>query len=365
MKVLITGANGFIGRNLMTVLSFERPDIQPLRYDLDAEEGALDAYAQVCDVVVHLAGVNRPKDEREFETGNTGFTGEVMDALRRAGNRAPVVMTSSIQATLNNAYGRSKLAAEECLRAHAEQTGAPVNIYRLPNVFGKGCRPNYNSAVATFCHNIARGLPIEVRDPAIELSLVYIDDVVRELVRAIDGASTGMVEPVYRASLGQIVALLEGYKAMKQTLYTPDVGSLFSRKLYATYLSYLPGDKCAYPLTMHEDARGAFTEFMRTDERGQTSINVSRPGVVKGNHFHHTKNEKFLVVHGRGVIRLRHVSETQTHEYFVDGDVLTVVDILPGYTHNIENLGDGDMVTVMWSSECFDPDNPDTYALEV
>ncbi len=367
MKVLVTGAKGFIGRNLTLELAFGHPDIEVLAYDLGAQEGALERFSSECDFVVHLAGVNRPKDEGEFEKGNAGFTAALCDALERAGNRAPVLMTSSIQASLDNAYGSSKRQAEQRLALHQSKTGAQVLIYRLPNVFGKGCRPNYNSAVATFCFNIARDLPYTVNDPATLLNLVYIDDVVRELICAIGGnaAPNRTVSPVHRATLGQIVDLLKSYRAGRETLLAPDVGDDFSRKLYATYLTYLPEEGRSYPLTAHADARGSFTEFMRTCERGQTSVNVIKPGIVKGNHFHHTKNEKFLVVSGSGVIRLRKVGEDAVQVFRVSGDLPTVVDILPGYTHNIENTGAGDMVSVMWASELFDPKSPDTYFLEV
>ncbi|MEA5067120.1 MAG: NAD-dependent epimerase/dehydratase family protein [Eubacteriales bacterium] len=367
MKVLVTGAGGFIGRNLLLTLRHQHREIEPLPYDTDAAPGALARLAGDCDFVVHLAGVNRPRDASEYETGNLGFTEELCAALEKAGNRAPILRTSSTQAELDNPYGRSKRAAEARLREHGARTGAQALIYRLPNVFGKLCRPNYNSAVATFCHNIARDLAVTVTDPATELSLVYIDDVVAEIVHAMGGhpSPERAVAPVHRATLGRIVALLRGFRASRTTLELPDVGDPFTRKLHATYLSYLPAGARAYSLTAHRDARGSFTEFARTGERGQVSINVSKPGIVKGNHFHHTKHEKFLVVWGEGVIRLRQVDEDTVDEYHVRGDVPEVVDIPPGFTHNIENTGAGDMVTVMWASECFDPQNPDTCALEV
>ncbi len=363
----MTGAGGFIGRNLLLTLAHQHPEIKPLPYEADAAPGTLERLVDGCDFVVHLAGINRPKDTSEYETGNLGFTDALCAALEHAGSRAPVLMTSSTQAEIDNPYGRSKRAAEERLREHEARTGAPALIYRLTNVFGKLCRPNYNSAVATFCHNIARDLPVTVTDPAIQLSLVYIDDVVAEIVRAIRGnpSPDRAVAPVHRATLGQIVALLRGFRASRSTLELPGVGDPFSRKLHATYLSYLPEGERAYPLTAHRDARGSFTEFARTGERGQVSVNMSKPGIVKGNHFHHTKHEKFLVVWGEGVIRLRRVGEDAVDEYHVRGDAPEVVDIPPGFTHNIENRGAGDMVTVMWASECFDPQNPDTYALEV
>ena len=365
MRLMITGAGGFIGRNLCLALDYQLPQAQKLLVETGTPASVLAEYAAQCDFVVHLAGVNRPKDEGEFATGNAGFTGELTALLQQAGNACPVLMTSSIQAALDNPYGRSKLAAEKALSAHGQKTGARIHLYRLPNVFGKFCRPNYNSAVATFCHNIARDLPIQVTDPAIRLSLVYVDDVVAEILRAVQGQPLGRVQPVYQVTLGRIVQMLECFKESRHSLACPDTGDEFSRKLYATYLSYLPGDGFAYPLTMHSDARGSFTEFMRTAERGQMSVNVSQPGVVKGGHFHHTKNEKFLVVQGEGVIRLRRADQDAVQTYPVGSEQLQVVDIPPGYTHSIENTGSGPLVTLMWCSECFDPAQPDTYPLEV
>ena len=365
MRLLITGAGGFIGRNLRLALDYQLPQAQKLLVEADTPAAALAAYAAQCDFVVHLAGVNRPKDEAEFVSGNAGFTERLMALLEAAGNACPVLMTSSVQAALDNPYGRSKLAAEQALIAHGQKTGARVHLYRLPNVFGKFCRPNYNSAVATFCHNIARGLPIQVTDPAIRLNLVYIDDVVAEILRAVQGRALGRVQPVHQATLGRIAQMLTGFQEGRSSLACPDTGDDFSRKLYATYLSYLPGDDFAYPLTMHADARGSFTEFMRTPERGQLSVNVAQPGVVKGGHFHQTKNEKFLVVQGEGVIRLRRADQTEVLAYPVSGSQLRVVDIPPGYTHSIENTGGGPLVTLMWCSECFDSAQPDTYPMEV
>ena len=365
MKVLITGAGGFIGKNLCQALLERLPQVQLLWTESYTPKAILAQYAAQCGFVVHLAGVNRPKDEGEFARGNAGFTQELVELLERAGNACPVLMTSSIQAALDNPYGRSKLAAEQALQEHGQKTGAPIHLYRLPNVFGKFCRPNYNSAVATFCHNIARGLPIQVTDPAIQLNLIYVDDLVEEILAAIQGRAKGRVEPVHQATLGQIVSMLEGFRDSRKTLACPDTGDAFSRKLYATYLSYLPGDGLAYGLTMHRDARGAFTEFLRSPERGQMSVNTSEPGVTRGGHYHHTKNEKFLVVQGQGVIRLRRIDQGEIFTYAVSAQELQVVDIPPGYTHSIQNTGSQPMVTLMWCSECYDPANPDTYPMEV
>ena len=282
----------------------------------------------------------------------------------------PVMLSSSTQAELDNPYGESKKAGEDLLLTYGRETGAAVYVYRFANVFGKWCRPGYNSAVATFCHNIARDLPIQVNDRNTELTLVYIDDVVEELLRALAGNPTRegdycRVPVTYKARLGQIVDMLHGFRASREERSVPDMSDSLTKKLYATYLSYLPPDGFAYPLKMNEDARGSFTEILRTADRGQFSVNISKPGITKGNHWHHTKNEKFLVVSGKGVIRFRKPGEETVYEYPVSGEKLTVVDIPTGYTHHIENLGDTDMVTFMWCNECFDPEKPDTYYLEV
>ena len=366
--VLVTGAGGFVGKNLCAELA-ARGFAEILRYDIDTPREKLAEYAAKAGFVFHLAGVNRPKDPSEFYEGNRGLTEQLLHLLRTAGNKAPVLLTSSTQAALDNDYGKSKAEAEQLVYAHGEENGSPVYVFRLPGVFGKWCRPAYNSVVATFCHNIAHGLPIEVRDPAYPLPLVYIDDVVRCFVNAMQGevlADRGRypvcrVSPVYTVTLGQLADTIRSFKESRATLAVPDMGDAFTAKLYAAYLSYLPEDGFAYDLTMHTDDRGSFTEFLRTPERGQVSVNISRPGIVKGNHWHHTKNEKFLVVKGEGVIRFRKIGTDKVIEYRVSGDKLQVVDIPTGYTHNIENVGEGEMVTVMWASEPFDPNRPDTY----
>lgn len=369
MKVLITGAKGFIGKNLAATLT--KPEVtEAYLYDMDTVPELLDEYTKDCDFVFHLAGVNRPKNPEEFMEGNYGFTSKLLDSLKRHRNKAPVLITSSIQAELDNPYGQSKKAGEEVVFLYGEECGVPVYVYRLPNVFGKWCRPNYNSVVATFCHNIAQDLPIVVNDPAAQMKLVYIDDVVAELDRAIKGEVNHKgrfccVEPVYQTTLGHIAELIHSFRTVRGTLSIPDMGDELTKKLYATYLSYLPEDQFQYPLKMNVDQRGSFTEIFRTPERGQVSVNISRPGITKGNHWHHSKNEKFVVVSGKGVIRFRKVGEEKVLEYFVDGSRIEVVDIPTGYTHNIENLGDTDLVTIMWASECFDPNKPDTYYLEV
>ena len=370
MKILVTGAAGFVGKNLIAELR-NRGEHEILAYDADTGEERLDEFAHACDFVFHLAGVNRPRDNREFDIGNRGFTAALAELLKIYHNNCPVVMASSTQAELDNPYGRSKKAAEDLLFAHAADRGNKVMVYRLPNVFGKWCRPNYNSAVATFCYNIARGLPIQINPDNPEVTLVYIDDLVSEFIAALGGGescrSDGScyVPEVYTVRLHYVVELLQSFQRSRADLSIPDMADPFTRKLYSTYLSYLPDEGFAYPLRMNVDARGSFTEFIRTADRGQVSVNVSKPGITKGNHWHHTKNEKFLVVSGTGLIRFRRLDEEEILEYRVSGEKLEVVDIPPGYTHNIINLGQTDLVTVMWASEAFDPARPDTYYLEV
>ena len=371
MKVLITGAKGFVGKNLTaTIDAMKEKELEMLPYDIDTDPALLPVYTAECDFVVHLAGVNRPENTDDFMKGNFGFTSELLQNLIAAGNKAPILITSSIQAALDNPYGRSKKAGEDLLFDYGRENGVPVYVYRMPNVFGKWCRPNYNSAVATFCHNIARNLPITVSDPAHEMQLVYVDDVVAEILRAIEGnpcrdGAFCRIHPVHTATLGHITELLYGFRASRDDLSVPELRDPFVKALHATYLSYLPEGDFSYPLKMNRDQRGSFTEILRTAASGQFSVNISKPGITKGNHWHHTKNEKFLVVAGQGVIRFRRIDSETVTEYRVSGDALQVVDIPPGYTHNIENLGDTDMVTFMWCNECFDSEKPDTYFLPV
>lgn len=372
MKVLVTGSAGFIGRNLVARLrAGGAPEVaEVLEFDRETEEHLLAEYAQQADFIFHLAGVNRPVDPAEFVQGNVDLTQRLLAVLRETGAK-PVLLSSSAQAGLENPYGESKLAAETAVAAYAEETGAEVFIYRLPGVFGKWSRPNYNSVVATFCHNIARGLPIQVNDPSVVLPLVYIDEVVNEFIAALQGAAHRVNEArctvpvVHEASLGRIAELLRGFKASRESLEIPDGSDAFQQKLYATYLSCLPEDAFGYPLTTHSDDRGSFTEIIRTPDRGQFSVNVIKPGITKGNHWHDTKNEKFLVVSGTGVIRLRMVGESEVLEYPVSAQNMQVVDIPPGYTHNIENLGEEDMVVFMWANQAFDSEHPDVNALAV
>ena len=381
MKILVTGANGFVGKNLIATLNNIRDgkdnfhglptDLEIFSYDLGVPEEDFERYCAECDFVFNLVGVHRPKDESEFMKGNFGFLTTLLDTLKKYNNTCPILFSSSTQAELKNPYGESKRAAEDALFQHSEETGAKVLVYRFPNLFGKWCRPNYNSAVATFCHNIVRGLPITVNDRSHKMTLVYIDDMVDELLRALMGKEIKdgkfcTVPVTHTVTLGEIADLIYSFKESRENKLVPDMteGS-FSKKLYSTYLSYLPPDGFSYPLKMNVDERGSFTEILRTVNNGQFSVNISKPGITKGQHWHHTKNEKFLVVSGKGVVRFRKIDSDEVIEYFVSGDKLEVVDIPTGYTHNIENLGDTDMVTFMWCNECFNPEKPDTFFLPV
>jgi UDP-2-acetamido-2,6-beta-L-arabino-hexul-4-ose reductase len=369
MRILATGAKGFIGKNLIAELRNRKYD-NIFEYDRDTDPSLLDEYCKEADFVFHLAGVNRPKEQFEFMEGNFGFTSDLLNSLKKHNNTCPVMISSSIQAELDNPYGESKKAGEDLLFSYGEETGAKVLVYRFPNVFGKWCRPNYNSAVATFCHNVAHDLPIKVNDPSIVMNLVYIDDVVNELINALENKENKVgefceVPLLHIITLGEIADLIYSFKLSRENRSVPNMADAFAKKLYSTYLSYLPEDQFSYDLKMNVDERGSFTEFIKTPDRGQVSVNISKPGITKGNHWHHTKNEKFLVVSGKGVIRFRKIDSDEILEYFVSDDKMEVVDIPTGYTHNIENLGDTDMVTIMWANEPFDPEKPDTYYLEV
>ncbi|MGL5353414.1 MAG: NAD-dependent epimerase/dehydratase family protein [Clostridium sp.] len=368
MKILITGANGFIGKNLVAKFN-ELKGYEIICIDKENSKEELSSGVATADFIFHLAGVNRPKDEKEFFEGNTGLTEEIVNILKQNNKNTPILITSSIQADLDNAYGKSKKGAEDALLAYGAETNSKIFVYRLSNVFGKWCRPNYNSAVATFCHNIARGEEVFISDPSREMTLVYIDDVVRNIIntmndeKAISGYITVDVE--HKITLGEIVNLIKSFKESRANLNVPNMGSEITKKLYSTYLSYLPEDSFSYPLKMNVDARGSFTEFLKTPDKGQVSINISKPGITKGNHWHNTKNEKFLVVSGNGVIRFRKIDCEEIIEYRVSGEKLEVVDIPVGYTHSIVNEGITDMVTVMWVNEVFNPEVPDTIWLEV
>jgi UDP-2-acetamido-2,6-beta-L-arabino-hexul-4-ose reductase len=369
VKILVTGAKGFIGKNLIAELRNQQyTDI--LEYNRDTDISLLDKYTKECDFVFHLAGVNRPKNQEEFMEENYGSLSLLLDSLKKNNNKVPVMISSSIQAALENPYGKSKKAGENLLFSYSKETGAKVLVYRFPNVFGKWCKPNYNSAVATFCNNIAHGLPIQVNDPSFLMNLVYIDDVVEEMINSLHGKENRNgdfceVSVTHTITLGEIVNLIKSFKDSRETLNVPNMANSFEKKLYSTYLSYLPIDQFSYALRMNVDNRGSFTEIIRTVDRGQFSVNIAKPGITKGNHWHHTKNEKFLVVSGKGQIRFRKVDTEEIIDYYVSGDKMEVVDIPNGYTHNIINVGDTDLVTFMWANETYNVEKPDTYFLEV
>lgn len=379
MNILITGAKGFIGRNLIATLhniadgkdrSFGMDtDITIYEYDIDTDPALLDVYCKNANFVFNLAGVNRPQDPKEFMEGNFGFASTLLDTLKKYNNNCPIMISSSIQAALNNPYGESKKAGEDLMFAYEKETGAPVFVYRFPNVFGKWCRPNYNSAVATFCNNIANDLPITVNDPSVMMTLVYIDDVVAELIAALNGKANlkedgyAYVPVEHKITLGEIVDLIDSFAKQPQGLVIPEIPeNSFAKKLYSTYLSYLPKEKVAFPLKMNVDARGSFTELLKTEKCGQVSVNISKPGITKGQHWHHTKWEFFIVVAGHGLIQQRKVGTDEVLNFEVSGDKIEAVHMLPGYTHNIINLSDTeDLVTVMWANENFNPEKPDTF----
>jgi len=369
MKILVTGSKGFVGKNL--VLELKNSGYEEIyEYDIDTPKEKLDEYTKNCEFIFHLAGVNRPKDPNDFMKGNYGFTLELLEKLKKNHNKSPILLTSSIQAELDNPYGKSKKAGEELLFQYSKENNTDVYIYRLPNLFGKWSKPNYNSVVSTFCYNIARDLDIKINNPEAEIILCYIDDVINEFKRALGGNPTKKsnycyVPITHKITVGELAETIKSFKETRKTLEVPYMKDPLIKKLYSTYLSYLPEDKFNYELKMNVDNRGSFTEFIKTFDRGQVSINISKPGITKGNHWHHTKNEKFLVVYGEGIIRFRKIDSKEVIEYNVSGAKLEVVDIPPGYTHNIQNIGDTDMVTVMWANEPFDPDNPDTHYLEV
>lgn len=383
MNILVTGAKGFVGRNLVSQLHNIRDgkakyydiagqEINVYEYDIDSDPAELEVYCKNADFVFNLAGVNRPKDQSEFMKGNFGFASTLLDTLRKYNNTCPVMISSSIQAELDNPYGESKRAGENLMFDYAKETGAKVLVYRYPNLFGKWCRPNYNSAVATFCNNIAHDLPIQVNDPNVVMHLVYIDDVVDELIAALSGkehyeGKFCVVPTVHTITLGRIVELLYSFKNSRSDLSIADMNDPLTKKLYSTYLSYLPTDQFSYPLKMNVDHRGSFTEIIRSKDRGQFSVNITKPGIIKGQHWHHTKNEKFLAVSGEGVIRFRDMRQENSPviEYHVSGEKLEVIDIPTGYTHNIENTGTVDLVTFIWCNECFDPNRSDTFYEEV
>ena len=399
MKILVTGAKGFVGKNLCAALKNVQEgkdktrgidsNIEIFEFDIDTDKALLDTYCKEADFVFNLAGVNRPQNQEEFMEGNFGFASTLLETLKKYNNTCPVMLSSSLQATLigryaEGDYGKSKKAGEDLFFKYAEETGAKVYVYRFPNLFGKWCRPNYNSAVATFCNNIANDLPIQVNDRAIELTLLYIDDLVDEMFAILRGMPhrcefDGLNEvaksdgkfcycPItHKVTLGEIVDLLDKFKNQPSTLLMPEIPyNSFAKKLYSTYLSYLPKEKVSFPLKMNVDPRGSFTELIKTEKCGQFSVNISKPGITKGQHWHHTKWEFFIVVSGHGLIQMRKVDSEEVLNFEVTGDKIQAIHMLPGYTHNIINLSETEnLVTMMWANEQFDPNKPDTFFLEV
>lgn len=367
MKVLITGANGFVGQNLAIFLS-ERKDVEVVRFTRETPLADLPALVASVDFVFHLAGVNRPEKEDDFAE-NTGLTEHLAAAVAASGRKVPVLYTSSIQAERDHAYGTSKRGAEDVLLALQAQHGVPVYLFRLPNVFGKWARPNYNSAVATFCHNIARGLPVQINDPAAMIKLVYIDDVVERFLAVMEGqVSTGPfveVTPVYQCSVGALAEQLQAFRDSRSSLVTERVGCGWTRALYSTYVSYLPVERFTYELPKHGDPRGEFVEMLKTPNAGQFSYFTAHPGVTRGGHYHHSKTEKFLVIRGRACFRFRHMVTGEFYELFTEGGLPEVVETVPGWTHDITNVGDGEMIVMLWANEIFDRQKPDTYACPV
>lgn len=369
MKILVTGANGFVGKNLVQFLK-QNNDIEVLEYDVLSTDEELDNYCQICDFVVNLAGVNRTADNSQFYTGNLGVIEQVVNLLIKHNNNAPIIYSSSIQAENDSEYGKSKRLAEEFLLDYQNRTQNKVYIYRFANLFGKWSKPNYNSVIATFCHNVSRELPITINDRNVEINFVYIDDVIKEIFNAINGDATKdgdfyIVNPVYRKKLGAVADLIYSFKENRNSLNVINTADEFEKKLYSTYLSYMPEDGFEYCIKSNVDNRGSFTELLKSQTSGQVSVNIAKPNITKGNHWHNTKNEKFIVVKGEAIIRFRKPFEKEVIEYRVSGDDIKIVDIPCGYTHNITNVGNEDMVFIIWTNELFDKENPDTYYLEV
>ncbi|THE11352.1 capsular polysaccharide biosynthesis protein CapF [Bacillus timonensis] len=369
MKILVTGSQGFVGRNLVAELKNKGyEDI--LEFNRDSDQTLLNEYTKQCDFIFHLAGVNRPKEENEFMEGNFGLTSTLLELLKKNNNKAPVLLTSSIQAANDNPYGNSKRAGEDLLFEYSNTTGAKALVYRLPNLFGKWSKPNYNSVVATFCHNIARGIDIQINDPKSEVTLSYIDDVLAEFIRALKGEETKDGEfckvPIsYKITVGELAEKIYSFKRNRETLVMPSLQSKFDKALYGTFLSYLPEDKFSYNLKKNVDNRGWLAEFIKSESMGQIFISKTKPGITRGNHWHHTKVEKFLVIQGEAVIKFRKIGTDEVLEYKVNGEVPEVVDIPVGYTHSITNTGQDEVITLFWACEIFDPEKPDTYYLEV
>lgn len=368
MRIIVTGAAGFIGRNLCVRLrELGHGDVVPITRECSAAE--LDAKLDGAEFVFHLAGVNRPNDVAEFAIGNAGFTEQLCAALTRTARRIPVVFSSSTQAAADNPYGKSKRDAEAVLRRYADATGSAVHVFRLPNVFGKWARPNYNSAIATFCHNIARGLPIKVNDPAAPLKLVYIDDVAETFTGLLrtPAAAGGdkAVSPLYETTVGEVATAIESIAASRKSLLSPRTGTGLARALHSTYLSYLPPQAFTYDLTRHADPRGVFVEMLRTPDCGQFSFFTAHPGITRGEHYHHSKTEKFLVIKGTAHFGFRHIESGEAHEEVVRGEQSRIVETVPGWTHNVTNIGDDELIVMLWANELFDRERPDTFAMKV
>lgn len=368
MKIIITGADGFIGTNLRIRLR-ELGHTDVVRVTRETTPGQLDDALSSGDFIFHLAGVNRPKTEGEFLSGNAGFTERLCGALAASGRSVPIVMSSSTQAALDNPYGRSKLAAEERLRAYSRETGAPIHIFRLTNVFGKWARPNYNSAVATFCHNVTRGLPISVNDPAAALRLVHIDDVVNAFIACLEGAPPSAdfteVSPVYETTVGAVAEAIKAFAESRSSLISPPVGVGLMRALYSTYVSYLPAESFVYSVPRYGDQRGMFSEVLKTADSGQFSYFTAHPGITRGEHYHHTKTEKFIVIRGRARFSFRHIETNERHDIFVQGGEGQIVETVPGWAHDITNVGDDELIVMLWANEIFDRSRPDTIAMKV
>jgi len=367
MKVLITGSNGFIAKNLIEHLKRDET-IQLYLFSKNDSIDILEAYVKEVHFIFHLAGVNRPDNTEEFYEGNSGLTKTIIDILKNEDKKTPILLSSSTQSSLDNDYGKSKLEAENSLESYAKETGANIYIYKLPNVFGKWSKPNYNSVISTWCHNVANDLDIQVNNENTILNLVYIDDVVTSFMEKLNLESNEKyfdIDTIYTKSLGQIKELLYSFHENRKSLIIPNVASGFERALYATYLSYLASDNLSYPLKGHQDERGTFYEILKTLDSGQFSVSTTAPGIMRGNHYHHTKNEKFLVVKGEALIELRHIATNEIVSYEVSDKKMEVVEMIPGYTHNIKNTGKGEMVLCLWANENFDQNNPDTYFLEV
>lgn len=363
MKILVTGANGFIGKNL--VVALKRAGETVIGYDVDGSARDLREAATSSDVVFHLAGVNRPETEKEFAVGNVGSLAELTAGLEAAEAKPLIVLSSSAQAALDNPYGRSKLAAERYLETYSKRTGTPAVIYRLPGVFGKWCRPNYNSVVPTFCYNIARGLPITISDPSRSVELIHVDDVVASFMGWLkakpEGCITAVAQPAFTATLGEIAETIQSFGDARETLRVPDVSDPFTKRLLGTYISFLEPTDFSFPLVRHTDPRGTLAELLKSDTFGQVFISRTKPGITRGNHYHDTKVEKFCVIDGDAVVRFRHVLTDEVLEYRIAGDEFKVLDIPPGYTHHIENVGNREMIVLFWASEVFNPERPDTY----